>query len=99
MLVTIIPSDNAIYGDGKMLTIDCTSIAHEIHAVQWSGSNGWIEYINSPGNAVRANEAIDTLDAFTQLLDNWTTENARIEAEAAARLKLVTPPAVAVLGA
>jgi len=98
MLVTIIPPDNAVYVDGKMLTVDCASIAQEIHAVQWTGSNGWIEYVNAPGSPVRLNEEIDTLDAFAQLIDSWSTENARIEAENAARLQLVTPPTVAVLG-
>ena len=51
MKLTIIPSDNTVYIDGMALRVDCSSVADSgapgvaVHAVQWNGSTGWIEYV------------------------------------------------------
>ncbi len=51
MRVTIIPCDHMVYVDGTALSVDCSAVADNaapgaaVHAVQWNGSTGWIEYV------------------------------------------------------
>ena len=47
--VTIIPSDNHVYvdGAGTFMTVDCSSLPSDIHAIQWDGTKGRIEYNRS----------------------------------------------------
>lgn len=57
MKLTIIPSDKTVYKDGgfekELLWSDTPT---GIHALQWEGSSGWIEFTDD-----RANEAISEL--------------------------------------
>jgi hypothetical protein len=50
MKLTIIMADKAVYIDGyAILNLDLSNcgVPDSIRAVQWSGSDGWIEYKNS----------------------------------------------------
>lgn len=45
MRFTIIKDDGSVYYDGKMQSwVDLSDVSEGIHAVQWDGSNGHIEY-------------------------------------------------------
>lgn len=60
MKLTIIPIDGAVYVDGVSYAgIDLTSCAipENVHALQWNGVKGWIEFIedenlNKPENLI-----------------------------------------------
>lgn len=60
MQLTIIPIDGAVYRDGVSVHhLNLEGIPAEIHALQWNGSDGWIEYNNGTPN-----ENIDSLPAW-----------------------------------
>lgn len=64
MRVTIIPSDKAVIIDGVgVLVEDVTQIAERIHAVQWDGTKGHIEYVQHE-DYYTPNVEINNLDAY-----------------------------------
>ena len=65
--LTIIKPDNNIAEDGVWRTVDCSGLASNVHAVQWDGSAGWIEY-----NDGTVNETIDSISAYSSLTTAWT---------------------------
>ena len=65
--LTIIKDDNNIAEGGVWRTVDCSSLAANVHAVQWDGSAGWVEY-----NDGTANETIDSISAYDDLRTAWT---------------------------
>lgn len=69
MIVTIIPADSHAYVDGVARPIDMTGIDPAIHAVQWDGLAGEIEYTRADG---RRNEAITDLSPYQVFIDRWT---------------------------
>lgn len=44
MRVTIITEDDAVIIDGVHCTVDCSSLASDIHAIQWYGDFGEVEF-------------------------------------------------------
>lgn len=51
MQLTIIPSDGAVYKDGVPLNhLTLVGIPLEVHALQWNGVEGWIEFNNGTPN-------------------------------------------------
>lgn len=83
--VTIIPSDNAVYVDGKMLPIDCSNMPTGIHAVQWSDEEqaGWIEFVYNGFGEMWPNVDIGRKEFDIMFADyrvRWHVENAKIEA-------------------
>lgn len=68
MRLTIIRDDNAVYIDGRCLTIDCTALPESVRAVQWEGTSGHIEFDPEPP---RMPEPITDLDAFASLISAW----------------------------
>jgi hypothetical protein len=95
MKLTIIPSDNMVYVDGTALPVDCASVADsqapaaEVHAVQWNGTAGWIEYA---GDDRPPNRTIAEITQFQPLIDAWT--NARAVAAAASSAAAAATPVV-----
>lgn len=69
MIVTIIPSDGNVLVDGEVRTVDMTGIDPAIHAVQWDGTAGEIEYTRADG---RRNEVIADISPFQVFIDRWT---------------------------
>jgi hypothetical protein len=83
MRLTIIPSDNTVYVDGRALVVDCSSIDPAIHALQWDGEAGWIEYVQPPSGGAILNEPIMSLaPEYLALVAAW--EAARESADAPA---------------
>lgn len=71
--LTIIRDDNAVYVDGRALTVDCSALASDIRAVQWNGTAGHIEYDEE---LARAPDPITSIDAYLSLLTAWETARA-----------------------
>ena len=76
MLLTIIPSDNAVYKNGVSFPdLQLTGVPADVHALQWHENSGWIEY-----NTEAANESISELpqwaiDAAAKWDEAKTTED------------------------
>jgi hypothetical protein len=81
--LTILPADGAVYRDaGNYLDLDLSGcgIPADVHALQWDGSAGTIEFTDT-----RENEEITALpDWANACAAKWDEEAARIAAEAAA---------------
>jgi hypothetical protein len=73
MRLTIIPSDNIVNIDGKALQIDCSkfSALAGIHAVQWDGTRGHIEYVQGNPNAFVHNTPLTSIDAYNDVIEAW----------------------------
>ena len=65
--LTIIKDDNNIAKDGVWRVIDCSVLASNVHAVQWNGSTGHVEY-----NDGTVNETISDISAYDSLVTAWT---------------------------
>ena len=66
MRVTIIPSDNTLIIDRRAITLDLSDMAPNLHAVQFNGSAGHIEY-----NDGTPNQAITALEDFQPWIQRW----------------------------
>lgn len=76
MKVTIIPCDGVITIDGRKFDgIDMSSIDQTIHAVQWNRNIGEIEYMIDPEGKKPQNKAIDSLDQFQEVIDQWIAKS------------------------
>jgi hypothetical protein len=74
MKLTIIPADGAVGEDGKFfLNMDLSSCAipENVHALQWNGTTGWIEFNNTDPN-----EEITALPVWaTCCVSKWDQKN------------------------
>lgn len=72
MRLTIIPSDQFAAIDGVGYNgVDMSSVAVNVHAVQWSDDAGWIEFVVDPDGTKQANEVIDSIAQFQPVIDSW----------------------------
>lgn len=68
MRLTIVPDDNKVKIDGIVaFNVSMDGVNPLIHAVQWYGSHGEIEWKPSDTEPQR-NETIDSIDAFAFLV-------------------------------
>ena len=75
--LTIIKDDSFVRVDGVDIdTIDCSSLASNVHAVQFDGTNGEIEY-----NDGTANLAITAISSFSTITDLHATAKTALDAE------------------
>jgi len=82
--ITIVPVDGAVYkSDRSYSDLDFSScgIPDEVHALQWDGSAGWIEFIDTRRNK-QIGELPEWANACVAKFDE--AEAARIAAEEAA---------------
>jgi len=80
--LTIIKDDKFVSVDGEGLTLDSVVLASNVHAVQFDGTNGHIEY-----NDGTENEAITSISAYSTITDDHATlkaANATAVSDAAA---------------
>ena len=66
--LTIIKDDKFVNVDGHPLTLDAVVLASNVHAIQFDGTNGHIEY-----NDGTANEAITSISAYSTITDDHAT--------------------------
>ena len=90
MKLTIIKNDGAVYKDSvSYLNLSLPTVPSDIHALQWNGAVGHIEFVDN----VKTNEAItelpswanDALTAWQNAYDAEQAEIARLQAEAEAK--------------
>ena len=82
MNMVIIPEDDFIAIDGVGYRVDMNSVDSNIHAVQWDGQNGWIEYKNLPDGTKPENLNITNIDDFSIVMQLWKTAKDKEIAEA-----------------
>ena len=76
MRVTIIPTDGYVSVDGLgYADLDLSSVDPSIHAVQFNGAAGWIEFVDAPDGTKPANQPIDSIAAFQSAIDAWNVAN------------------------
>ena len=74
--VSIIKPDSAVYVDNYWIDeMDVSLVASNIHAIQWDGSNGHIEY-----NDGTDNEEITDISPYQSIIDDHATKKAEQEA-------------------
>jgi hypothetical protein len=80
---TIIPSDKFCSVDGVgFVGVDITSIAIDVHAVQWFGTWGEQEILDLKTGRIERNEKIQSLDTYQSVLNSyWKIRTAHDVAE------------------
>ena len=84
MRATIIPADGFCSVDGVGFNgVDMTSVAPEVHAVQWYGTFGEVEIQDPLTGKMVGNEEITDLNEYQVVIESyWAIRNA-VEAEQA----------------
>lgn len=82
MRLTIVVDDNAVLVEGQPERVDCSSLLPQnIHAVQWYGTFGEIEYATDLQTGDRKpNEKITDISPFQPLIDAWMLEAKKVPA-------------------
>ena len=75
--LTIIKEDKSVERDGYGVVLDTVDLPSNVHAIQWDGSAGWIEY-----NDGTPNESISSISAYSTITDDFATKKAAEEATA-----------------
>lgn len=81
MKVTIIRSDNTVYVDGVSKIIDCSALPTFVHAVQWTGEKGWIEFAEDGEGRKHANMSIIDMSSYQFLIEQWQIQHAKDQEE------------------
>ena len=83
--LTIVKNDKFVSIDGEGLFLDAVDLPTNVHAIQWDGTNGWIEY-----NDGTHNKSISSISDYSTITDDHATKKA---AEAAAATELANAEA------
>jgi hypothetical protein len=81
MRVTIVPDDQMVIIDGEALKIEGLKFPGNLHAVQWRGDHGEIEF-KMDGDEKPLNQKITDFAPYQHVVDAWTKEKARREKQA-----------------
>ncbi len=74
MKLSIIRSDGVVVIDGVAYSkLDMSTIDEAIHAVQWNGDRGEVEFSETSEGEKPANQFIDNLDYFQGVIAAWQT--------------------------
>lgn len=87
MHVTIIRTDNAVGVDGEFLTIDCSLLPADFHALQWDGPEtglGGEGEVERNGKPKPPNKEIVDLGGYYVYVEAWREEKQRLAELAAA---------------
>lgn len=92
MRVAIIREDNAVNVDGVRYAVDCSTLPADVHAVQWNGVSGEVEYSlvgcdHCGGRSKKPNEFIKDFSPYDGYVHAWAA--AKIAAEEAEAAKLL----------
>ena len=78
--LTIIKDDSFVRVDNVDLqSIDCSSLASNVHAIQFDGTNGEVEY-----NDGTANLAISSISSYSSITDAHASAKSTLDSEIAA---------------
>lgn len=76
MKVTIVRPDGFVSIDGVAYSgLDMASVDQSIHALQWSGEAGEVEFVNDEQGHKPANVFIDSLDDFQGAIAVWQVKD------------------------
>lgn len=91
MRVTIIREDQLVQkGDVSYNDFDLSSVPSNVHALQWNGEKGWIEFVSDADFNKPANEVIETLPQWAlDAVAMWDTEHAVRAAQLEAQLATI----------
>jgi hypothetical protein len=76
--VTIVPEDNKVYVEGVALDVDIDLPAF-IHAIQWDGSQGEIEFKPDKFGKRMSNVKIIDFNPYEYLVQRWKARKDEIE--------------------
>ena len=86
MRVSIIRADNIVSVDGVAFGVGCANLPPHVHAIQWFGMAGEIEYAEMRNDAGAVwklpNQAFHDFTPYQGYVDAWTAQKAIAEAEA-----------------
>lgn len=94
MRVTIIRDDDRVVVNGESHTVDCSGLPVDVHALQWDGTRGEIEYRlmtcdHCGGRSKKPNEVISDVSQYRPYVDRWNVvKKADDAAKAAAEEKV-----------
>ncbi len=75
MRVTILVDDSNVYVEEQAIKVDLTGLDEEIHAVQWYGTVGEIEYKHDHiENSKKPNERFSDFSPYQVFVDRWMIE-------------------------
>jgi hypothetical protein len=73
MRVTIIAEENRVNVEGQSKTVDLSTLAEDIHVVQWYGTVGEVEFkTDYVENTRKHNERITDFAPYQKFVDAWT---------------------------
>lgn len=91
MNLTIIIADGAVYVDGYSFSGLIFSAPANVHALQWKGTKGWIEFIDNDDGTKPENQAIIELPSWAaDAKAKWDQAKAAEEAAAQAAAQAAT---------
>ena len=80
MRVSILPKDGAVYIDGFSFSgLDLSSIPANVHAIQWYGEVGQVEYKDPVTGLMTGHEDIGSLEAYQDAIDAWGEAKAQYD--------------------
>lgn len=89
MQVSIIPVDKTVVIDGEALVFDFVLWSKKIHAIQWNGVSGTIEFKEG------AAQWFDNIEMIQSVIDDFYIEKQRLaDVQAALEAAAVAPPVV-----
>lgn len=99
MRLTIIPVDKMVNVDNQFFTgldIAACNVPANVHALQWYGTEGEIEFVDNADRTKPQNEAISELPAWaTACFEVWSVAKAEEDARIAAELEAAAAAAEA----
>lgn len=78
MKLTIIRDDAAVYKDGEGISgLDVSYVPSNVHALQWNGVKGWVEFCTDDNFVKPENQIIDVLPTWAETaVQQWDTVKA-----------------------
>ena len=70
MRVTVVPADRMVAIDGVVMRVDISDLPG-VHAMQWYGSRGEIEYLADDNGNRPLNSKIDNFTPFEDYVEAW----------------------------
>jgi len=80
MRFSVIRDNNIVYVDGLALPIDCSSLPTYVHAIQWYGDKGEIEFSEDADGRRLPNLKIVDISPYQYLIDAHAQAKASAEA-------------------
>ena len=100
MRVTIIRGTNTVAIDALAFEVDCSSLPADVHAVQWDGASGEVEYgltrcTHCGARSKKGNSFFTDVAPYQPLIDAWTVARDAALAAAAAEAAAAAQKAAA----